>query len=85
MQTGLIQADDIKKFYSVKGNPEVMAGKIKEDEAFAKFLDTFDSIQKDGTVTFEVDARFYTFNRKRSLKNITIPLVFLLTTMSILH
>lgn len=56
MQTGLIQADDIKKFYSVKGNPEVMAGKIKEDEAFAKFLDTFDSIQKDGTVTFEVDA-----------------------------
>jgi hypothetical protein len=53
-KNGVIQLDDIKLFYSAKLNPEVLSGKKTEEQVLLEFLGNFDTIQKDGTVTYEV-------------------------------
>ncbi len=39
---GMIELDDIKKFYSGKQHPDVKAGKKTEQEVLSEFLDTFE-------------------------------------------
>eukprot|EP01105_Mastigella_eilhardi_P005268 TRINITY_DN17008_c0_g1_i1.p1 TRINITY_DN17008_c0_g1~~TRINITY_DN17008_c0_g1_i1.p1 ORF type:complete len:346 (-),score=106.19 TRINITY_DN17008_c0_g1_i1:109-1119(-) len=58
-KNGVIQVDDIRKFYSAKGNPDVLSGKLTEDQVFAQFLDCFDSIKKDGIVTYQEFEEYY--------------------------
>jgi hypothetical protein len=53
-KNGVIQLDDIKLFYNAKLNPQVLSGEKTEDQVLSEFLSNFDSIEKDGTVTYEV-------------------------------
>lgn len=46
--------DDIRLFYNAKGAKEVVEGKKSEDAVLMEFLSNFDTINKDGTVTYEV-------------------------------
>ena len=48
---GQVTVEDLSGVYNVSLNPDVIAGKITEDEALRKFLDAFDSKEKDGIVT----------------------------------
>merc|ERR1712032_1733403 len=48
---GLVTTEDIKNVYDVSQNPEVIAGKITPDEAFAKFMKQWETDKVDGIVT----------------------------------
>jgi len=48
---GVVTVEDVMEKYDVSLNPEVVAGKITQEEAFRTFLDAFDSGVKDGRVT----------------------------------
>ena len=39
---GAIELDDIREAYNAKMHPDVLSGKITEEEALAEFLDTFE-------------------------------------------
>ena len=56
---GVITVDDMEKMYDPSFSPDVLSGKISKAEALAKFLDTFDTIEKDGIVTFEEFCEYY--------------------------
>jgi Ca2+-binding EF-hand superfamily protein len=53
-KNGLVTLEDIKLFYNAKLNPKVLSGEKTEDQVLLEFLDNFDTIEKDGTVTYEV-------------------------------
>ena len=53
-KNGVVQLDDIKLFYNAKLNPEVLSGKKTEDQILGEFLYNFDTIVKDGNVSYEV-------------------------------
>ena len=48
---GQVTIEDLSGVYDVSLNPDVVAGKVTEEEALRKFLDAFDSKDKDGIVT----------------------------------
>ena len=48
---GQVTIEDLSGVYDVSLNPDVVAGKMTEEEALRKFLDAFDSKNKDGIVT----------------------------------
>jgi Ca2+-binding EF-hand superfamily protein len=58
-KNGSIQLNDIKKFYNAKLAPDVLSRKKTEDEVLADFLGSFDSIDKDGIVTYEEFLNYY--------------------------
>ena len=41
-KNGIIELDDIKRFYNAKFHPDVKAGKKTEDEVLGEFIDTFE-------------------------------------------
>ena len=41
-KNGIIELDDIKRFYNAKLHPDVKAGKKTEDEVLGEFIDTFE-------------------------------------------
>lgn len=50
-RNGVVKNDDLRGIYNVSSHPDVMIGKITEDEALCEFLDTFEihhSLYKDG-------------------------------------
>eukprot|EP00943_MAST-04B_sp_MAST-4B-sp1_P004168 g4168.t1 len=56
---GLVTVEDLSGVYNVSLNPDVVAGKISEEEALRKFLDAFDSKDKDGTITKQEFKNYY--------------------------
>ncbi len=56
---GQVTVEDLSGVYNVSLNPDVIAGKITEDEALRKFLDAFDSKEKDGIVTKQEFTDYY--------------------------
>jgi Ca2+-binding EF-hand superfamily protein len=58
-KNGVIQLDDIKLFYNAKLNPEVTSGRKTEDQVLLEFLGGFDTIVKDGSVTYEEFEEYY--------------------------
>eukprot|EP00727_Mastigamoeba_balamuthi_P000066 m51a1_g10056 putative phosphate abc transporter substrate-binding protein (1290) ;mRNA; f:64611-69951 len=52
-KNGVIEADDLTKMYSV------LSGEWTEEKAINEFLTSFDTIEKDGKVTFEEFLEYY--------------------------
>ncbi len=66
--TNSINTDDVRHVYDPSSHPDVIDGKISEDEALRQFLDAFDSGDKDGLVSFEEFLEYYT-NLSASIEN----------------
>lgn len=49
--SGLVELNDISAKYDASKHPDVIAGRRSKDDVLREFLDTFDSIDKDGKVT----------------------------------
>lgn len=65
-KNGIIELDDIKRFYNAKLHPEVRAGKKTEDEVLGEFIDTFElhhslkcPSEKDRKITFKEFVEYY--------------------------
>jgi hypothetical protein len=43
--------------YNAKVHPKVQQGKMTEDEVFLEFLRNFGDVNKDGTITQDVNAK----------------------------
>eukprot|EP00949_MAST-11_sp_MAST-11-sp1_P004136 g4136.t1 len=56
---GIITVDDMSKVYNVSMNPEVISGRVTEEQALRQLLDHFDSDEKDGKVTREEFRAYY--------------------------
>ena len=56
---GVINMEDINKFYNAKNHPDVLAGKKTETEVLEKFLGNFDTIVKDLKVSFDEFCAYY--------------------------
>ena len=56
---GTCTIDDLKYNYDAEHHPSVKKGKVKSDEYLAEFLSQFDTIDKDGTVTYEEFVQYY--------------------------
>ena len=48
---GTITAEDLRGVYDVRKHPKYLSGEWTEDQCLTKFLDTFDSDDKDGKVS----------------------------------
>merc|ERR1712159_396426 len=57
--SGTITMEDIKMAYNGKHDPDVLAGRIEEDKALEMFLNQFDTVDKDGTVTMKEFTEYY--------------------------
>lgn len=47
---GVVTLDDLRGVYSGRAHPKVRSGEWTEDDALRRFLDNFDSSEKDGQV-----------------------------------
>lgn len=47
---GVVTVDDLRGVYSGRAHPKVQSGEWTEDDVLRRFLDTFDSSEKDGQV-----------------------------------
>ncbi|KAG9265590.1 calcyphosine-like b isoform X1 [Astyanax mexicanus] len=56
---GVITVEDLRGVYNVKNHPKYQNGEWTEDQIFRKFLDSFDSDDKDGKVTQEEFMNYY--------------------------
>ncbi|XP_007250104.1 calcyphosine-like b isoform X2 [Astyanax mexicanus] len=56
---GVITVEDLRGVYNVKNHPKYQNGEWTEDQIFRKFLDSFDSDDKDGKVTKEEFVNYY--------------------------
>lgn len=57
---GVLTGEDFKQFYSAKYHPQVLEGKITEDEAIAKFASRFEGSQKkNGIITWDEFQDYY--------------------------
>jgi len=57
--SGVIEVNDIEGKYNTDKHPDVIAGKRTKEEVLREFLDTFDSIDKDGKVTPDEFIKYY--------------------------
>ncbi len=48
---GVITVEDLKGVYNVKFHKKFLSGEWSEDQCLREFLDSFDSDDKDGTVS----------------------------------
>mmetsp|Transcript_27942 Transcript_27942/g.64489 ORF Transcript_27942/g.64489 Transcript_27942/m.64489 type:complete len:326 (+) Transcript_27942:71-1048(+) len=56
---GVITLEDIKASFNTKFDADVLSGKMSSDDALAKFLSQFDTLQSDGKVTVEEFREYY--------------------------
>uniref|UniRef100_G1S0L5 Calcyphosine n=1 Tax=Nomascus leucogenys TaxID=61853 RepID=G1S0L5_NOMLE len=56
---GVVTVDDLRGVYSGRAHPKVRSGKWTEDEVLRRFLDNFDSSEKDGQVTLAEFQDYY--------------------------
>eukprot|EP00824_Muranothrix_gubernata_P020034 TRINITY_DN40256_c0_g1_i1.p2 TRINITY_DN40256_c0_g1~~TRINITY_DN40256_c0_g1_i1.p2 ORF type:complete len:219 (-),score=62.11 TRINITY_DN40256_c0_g1_i1:90-722(-) len=57
--SGIVELNDVKGVYNGSKHPKVLSGEKTEDEILLEFLDNFDTIEKDGKVTFEEFCEYY--------------------------
>jgi calcyphosin len=55
---GSIQAADIKGVYNTKMHPKVKSGQMTEAQVFAEFLSSFGDVNKDGSISRQVETPF---------------------------
>lgn len=58
--SGSVGLEDMRGVFTAKKHPEVMAGRVTEDDVFKAFLNQFEGESKDNRVTPEEFARYYT-------------------------
>lgn len=58
-KSGVLEVSDVTGVYDASKHPDVISGKKTEKEILAEFLDTFDSIDKDGKVTPDEFIKYY--------------------------
>uniref|UniRef100_A0A2K6GN25 Calcyphosin n=1 Tax=Propithecus coquereli TaxID=379532 RepID=A0A2K6GN25_PROCO len=56
---GVVTVDDLRGVYSGRGHPKVRSGEWTEEEVLRRFLDNFDSSEKDGQVTLAEFQDYY--------------------------
>ncbi|XP_055963254.1 calcyphosin [Sorex fumeus] len=56
---GVVTLDDLRGVYSGRAHPKVRSGEWTEDDALRRFLDNFDSSEKDGQVTLAEFQDYY--------------------------
>uniref|UniRef100_A0A2K5ELM5 EF-hand domain-containing protein n=1 Tax=Aotus nancymaae TaxID=37293 RepID=A0A2K5ELM5_AOTNA len=56
---GVVTVDDLRGVYSGRAHPKVRSGEWTEDEVLRRFLDNFDSSEKDGQVTLAEFQDYY--------------------------
>lgn len=56
---GRITVDDIAEQFSAKGDPDVLNGRLPEDQALNRFLNQFDGVNRDGMVTRSEFMEYY--------------------------
>jgi len=57
--SGVVELNDISAKYNASKHPDVISGKRTSDDVLREFLDTFDTIEKDGIVTPEEFIKYY--------------------------
>ena len=57
--SGVVELNDISAKYNADKHPDVISGKRSRDDVLREFLDTFDTIDKDGRVTAEEFIKYY--------------------------
>lgn len=58
-KSGIVDYNDVIGVYDATKHPDVISGKKTEKDILAEFLDTFDSIDKDGKVTPDEFIKYY--------------------------
>jgi Ca2+-binding EF-hand superfamily protein len=48
---GKVQVDDIRMMYDASHHPDVLAGRMEEDQALQHYLSQFDGVNKDGCIS----------------------------------
>ncbi|XP_059950325.1 calcyphosin isoform X2 [Mesoplodon densirostris] len=56
---GVVTVDDLRGVYSGRAHPTVQSGECTEEEVLRRFLDNFDSSEKDGQVTLAEFQDYY--------------------------
>ncbi|KAF3829549.1 hypothetical protein GH733_003813 [Mirounga leonina] len=56
---GVVTVDDLRGVYSGRAHPKVRSGEWTEEEVLRRFLDNFDSSEKDGQVTLAEFQDYY--------------------------
>lgn len=56
---GIVTIDDIRMSYNVAQHPDVVAKRMPESDALGHFLSQFDSVTRDGCVTFHEFLEYY--------------------------
>uniref|UniRef100_A0A8P0PJ51 Calcyphosine n=2 Tax=Canis lupus familiaris TaxID=9615 RepID=A0A8P0PJ51_CANLF len=56
---GVVTVDDLRGVYSGRTHPKVQSGEWTEEEVLRRFLDNFDSSEKDGQVTLAEFQDYY--------------------------
>ncbi|EPQ19036.1 Calcyphosin, partial [Myotis brandtii] len=56
---GVVTVDDLRGVYSCHAHPKVQSGEWTEEEVLRRFLDNFDSSEKDGQVTLAEFQDYY--------------------------
>lgn len=56
---GVVTLEDLRGVYSGRAHPKVRSGEWTEDDALRRFLDNFDSSEKDGQVTLAEFQDYY--------------------------
>ncbi|XP_007169177.2 calcyphosin isoform X2 [Balaenoptera acutorostrata] len=56
---GVVTVDDLRGVYSGRAHPRVRSGEWTEEEVLRRFLDNFDSSEKDGQVTLAEFQDYY--------------------------
>lgn len=57
--TGEVELNDISAVYSADKHPDVISGKRSAEDVLKEFLDTFDTMEKDGKVTTQEFCKYY--------------------------
>eukprot|EP00598_Pedospumella_elongata_P000506 CAMPEP_0184975600 /NCGR_PEP_ID=MMETSP1098-20130426/6811_1 /TAXON_ID=89044 /ORGANISM="Spumella elongata, Strain CCAP 955/1" /LENGTH=563 /DNA_ID=CAMNT_0027498359 /DNA_START=44 /DNA_END=1735 /DNA_ORIENTATION=+ len=57
--SGVVELNDISAKYNADKHPDVLAGRRSKDDVLREFLDTFDTIDKDGRVTTAEFIKYY--------------------------
>lgn len=58
-KSGFVELNDIEAKYDASKHPDVISGKSSAEDVLREFLDTFDTMEKDGKVTPQEFCKYY--------------------------